>query len=174
MPYPSSGFTPHTVQEYVRRGIRNQSEMARQEGISKQAAHKHHARAEESGLIQRTPRDEARRHFPWVVPKEFDGASPVRRLRDHFEFWATQGHGMSVDKRKRLSSWYDFMEENDVVLEFDPNLPPEPGVSSKGGFAYRDRQPGDLDYLIRVNTHTKELSEQARLWLRMPPHRPVV
>lgn len=38
------------------------------------------------------------------------------------------------------------------VVEFDPALPPEKGVSHCGGWTYRDRVPADEDLIIRINT----------------------
>jgi len=34
-------------------------------------------------------------HFPWPVPAELHSASPLRRLRDHGEYFITNGVGMS-------------------------------------------------------------------------------
>jgi hypothetical protein len=57
------------------------------------------------------------------------------------------------------------------VLEFDPNIPPIPGVSNKGGWAFRERKPEDGDLLIRVNEFTN-LTEEGKLIWRFPPIEP--
>jgi hypothetical protein len=57
------------------------------------------------------------------------------------------------------------------VLEFDPNIPPIPGVSNKGGWAFRERKPEDGDLLIRVNEFTN-LTEEGKLIWRIPPIEP--
>jgi hypothetical protein len=54
----------------------------------------------------------------------------------------------------------------DLVIEFDPSLPPSEGVRV-GGFAYRQRVQADADLLIRVNSHTTLTDEGRELW-RMP------
>ena len=51
-----------------------------------------------------------------------------------------------------------------MVLEFDPNIPPIPGVSSKGGWAYRERLPEDGDLLIRVNEFTNITDKGCDIW----------
>ncbi|KIA60244.1 hypothetical protein FG87_38155 [Nocardia vulneris] len=57
------------------------------------------------------------------------------------------------------------MRNENVVLEFDPDIAPEPGVSNKGGFAYRPRVASDGKLLFRVNRHTKEMTpEMHTIW----------
>src|SRR5699024_10634779 len=45
-----------------------------------------------------TPREMALKHFPFDVPTELGNTSPFKRLRDHGEYMATGGVGMSDDK----------------------------------------------------------------------------
>lgn len=92
--------------------------------------------------------------FPFKVSRAQGQTSPYRRLRDHAEFVATDGAGMSDDKLKRLRTFYRKLREGNLVLEFDPNIPPISGVSNTGGWAYRHRLPKDGDLLIRVNEFT--------------------
>ena len=63
--------------------------------------------------------------------------------------------------------WAD-MDQIIQVVKFDPSIPPIPGVSNKGGWAYRQRTPTDEDLLIRVNEYT-DLTEQGRGIWRLPP-----
>lgn len=118
-----------------------------------------------------TPREAVNREFPFKVPTELNQASPYKRLRDHGEFRATGGVGMAEDKLKRLRGFYRKLRENNLVIEFDPNIPPIDGVSSKGGWAYRDRVPEDEDFLIRKNEHTT-LTDEGRMIWRFPPREP--
>jgi hypothetical protein len=39
-----------------------------------------------------------------------------------------------------------------------------PGVSNKGGFAFRPWLPGDADLMIRVNEHTTLTDEGREVW----------
>lgn len=118
-----------------------------------------------------TPRQTAMRNFPWKTGERFNKAAPNRRMRDHAEYMETRGKGMPKWKLQRLYWFYKFLEENDVVVEFDPNLPPIEGVSSVGGFAYRPREKSDGDLIIRDNEHTT-LTEEGRWIWRMPPEKP--
>ncbi|QFG10443.1 transcriptional repressor [Mycobacterium phage Anthony] len=115
-----------------------------------------------------TPREQVMQHFPFKVPEQMGQSSPYRRLRDHGEYVATGGVGMDQIALTRLRNFYKKLREKSLVVEFDPNLPPEKGVSSKGGWAYRERTNDDDDLLIRVNEFT-ELSEEGRMIWRFPP-----
>lgn len=118
-----------------------------------------------------TPREVVLRNWPFQVPAEYTQAMPYRRLRDHGEYIATRGRGMSEDKIKRLRTFYRRLRDEKAVVEFDPTIPPTPGVSSVGGWAFRRRLPKDGDLLIRVNKHT-EITEEGRLIWRFPPKDP--
>ena len=102
-----------------------------------------------------TPRETVKKEFPFQVPSEMAQASPHRRLRDHGEFMATGGKGMDEDKKARLRTFYKKLREENLVVEFDPTIPPIPGVSTKGGWAFRRRVSGDGELLIRVNKYTR-------------------
>lgn len=114
---------------------------------------------------RQTPRQATMREFPFKVPVEMGQCSPYRNLRNHGEYVATGGIGMSFDKVNRLRGFYKRLENE--VLEFDPNLPPIEGVSPAGGWAYRPRTPEDGNLLIRVNEYT-DLSDVGRMIWRLP------
>ena len=175
MPAPSNRPLYNAKDEYQRltlaaieslksRGY-NQSDIARMFGVSRQAVswHKQHY----GGRL--TPREMVNQHFPWYVPVDMGQCSAFRRMRDHGEYVATGGVGMSEDKLSRLRSFYEKLRHQ--VVEFDPSIPPEDGVSVAGGFAFRKRRKSDGDLLIRVNEHTY-LSEQGRMIWRFPPVEP--
>lgn len=77
---------------------------------------------------------------------------------------------MSEYKLARLRSFYRKLREENLVVEFDPNIPPSPGIKH-GGFAYRDRTPEDGDLLIRVNEYTN-LTDQGKIIWRFHPTEP--
>ena len=83
---------------------------------------------------------------------------------------ATGGKGMSRRKLSALRNFYRKIAEG-FVLEYSPDIPPQPGVSLPGGFAYRERTPDDGDLIIRVNEHTALTDESRMLW-RLPPQLP--
>jgi hypothetical protein len=145
----------------------NQSEIAEMYGVTKQAVSYH--KRKYNGRL--TPREMVLEHFPWAVPTEMCQSTQYRRLRDHGEYIATGGVGMSEDQLKRLRSWYRTLRTKKWVVEFDPEIPPQPGVSNKGGFAYRGWNRTDGDLLIRVNDYTFLTEEGKRIW-RFPPMDP--
>jgi len=68
----------------------------------------------------------------------------------------------------RLRTFYLTITEERLVLEFDPSLPPEPGVSNKGGFAFRDRSrrrrppdPGEMSSRNLTRRRTRDLAVPA-------------
>jgi hypothetical protein len=158
-----------SVIEELRRKGYNQSEIAEMHGVSRQAVSWH--KIVYGGFM--TTRQIVNKAWPWKTTVPHSKASAYQRLRDLGEYQATGGHGMSEDKLKRLKSWLNFMRDNNFVLEFDPELPPEPGVSPYGGFAYRKRKASDGDLLIRVNKHT-EMSEEGHMIWCFPPRDPKV
>lgn len=157
-----------TIEELRRKGY-NQSEIAEMHGVTRQAVSWH--KVEYGGSL--TPRQRVNKAWPWKTSDAHGKSKAYQRLRDLGEYMATGGKGMNEDKLKRLKSWLTFLRENDYVLEFDPEIPPEPGVSPNGGFAYRKRRKSDGDLLIRVNRHTN-LSEEGRMIWRFPPVDPPI
>lgn len=159
-------LTPAII-EGLKREKMTQSEIARQFGVSR--SYVSWIKGKYGG--SRTPREVVLETWPWTVPVAMGQASPCRRLRDHAEFMATGGKGMSESTLKRLKSFYDRLRRDNVVIEFDPDLPPEKGVSTAGGWAYRTRLPSDKNLLIRVNEHTNLTSQGKVIW-RFPPKDP--
>lgn len=92
-----------------------------------------------------------------------------RSLRDHAEFVVTGA--ISTHRLKRLRAFYRKLREADVVVEYNPAIPPQPGVSRNGGFALRSRRPADGDLMIRVNEYTRLTREGRTLW-RLPDSDP--
>lgn len=156
-------LSPAVVEDLKNKGF-NQSEIAEMYGVTRQYVswikHTYGGRL--------TPRELVNQHFPFEVPMEMGQTSPFKRLRDHGEYVATGGVGMSEGKLQRLRSFYRKLRDEKLVLEFDPSIPPIPGVSNKGGWAYRQRTPTDEDLLIRVNEYT-DLTEEGRGIWRLPP-----
>lgn len=138
----------------------NQTQIAKMFGVSRQAVSWHLKTY--GGRL--TPRQVANESWPWDTTSAHGKAKPYQRLRDHGEFMATGGRGMSEDKLKRLRSWWHKLREENLVVEFDPNLPPVPGVSPRGGFAYRQRVSDDDELLIRVNEYTRLTEEGKMIW----------
>jgi transcriptional regulator with XRE-family HTH domain len=138
----------------------SQSDIAREYGVTRQ--HVSWIKRTYGGRL--SPRETLLQEFPFKVSAAQGQASPYRRLRDHAEFVATDGVGMSEDKLQRLRTFYRKIRDGKLVLEFHPNIPPIRGVSNKGGWAYRQRLPEDGDLLIRVNEFTNLTNEGRDIW----------
>ena len=94
-------------------------------------------------------------------------------------YMATGGKGMTRDRLRTLRGFYQNLIEEDLVVEFDPNIPPgkpegDPKSNRKkadgykfGGFAYQKRVPEDGNLIIRVNEHTT-LTPEGEVYLTLP------
>lgn len=88
-----------------------------------------------------TPRQEIQAAWPWITTAVHGKSKPYQRLRDHGEFVITKGKGMSDDKKSRLLAWWKMLRDADVVVEFDPDIPPARGwrAAVSGTFLGRPR-----------------------------------
>ena len=156
------------IEELRRKGY-NQTEIADMHGVTRQAVSWH--KVEYGGAM--TTRQVVNKAWPWPgTTHAHSRASLYQRLRDHGEYMATGGKGMSEIKLKRLGNWLKYLRENNLVVEFDPEIPPTPGVSPNGGFAYRNRRKSDGSLLIRVNKYTNLTPTGKLIWC-FPPKDPV-
>lgn len=155
-------LSPSVIDRLKNRGL-TQSEIARMYGVTRQYIS--WIKYYHGGSF--TPREEILQHFPFVVPTKLTQASMYKRLREHGEYVATGGVGMSDEKLSRLHWFYRKLREADVVVEYDPTIPPSPGVSIQGGWAFRKREPSDENLLIRVNEYTDLTETGRRIW-RLP------
>lgn len=125
--------------------------IGRRYGVSRQAVTR---KAEDYGLthsIHRMAKDSA----PFPVPDKWNKASPAQRLRAHRRFVLfPDSHGLPEGDLKRLRNFYNKLRDKGLIVEFDPTIPPDPGVSSQGGFAYREREVRDRNLVLRLNDYT--------------------
>jgi len=142
----------------------SQSEIAAIYGVTRQAV-SWNLKTYGSALSTRQIVNQA---WPWKTGLGHDTTVPYKRLRDHGEFVRTEGKGMSDDKVKRLRSWWRRLRDENIVVEFDPTLPPIKGVSPHSGFAHRPRTVEDGDLLIWVNTYATLTKDGEMIW-RWPP-----
>ena len=156
-----------SVIEDLRRKGYNQSEIAEMHGVTRQAVS--WQKQVYGGHL--TPRQIVNKAWPFKTAAKHSKSKAYQRLRDLGEYMATGGRGMNEDKLQRLRSWLNHLIDNDLVVEFDPDLPPEPGVAPEGGWAYRKRRASDGDLVIRVNKHT-DLTDEGRMIWRFPPKLP--
>lgn len=155
---------PETGRNYT------QAEIARMYGVT--PAYITWVKKEYGGVIKSTSEmfDEM---WPWDVPRQFHPASPNLRLRDHLRFMETGGRGMNVERLQLLKGFYNRLRRENVVVEFDPDIPPSEGIYT-GGWAYRPRRPEDEDLIIRVNKYTKEMTDEMKFVWTLPPDDPEI
>jgi hypothetical protein len=159
-------LTVSVIDELKAKGL-NQSEIAEMFGVTRQAVSWH----KQTYNGKRTPREIALQNFPWEVSSHHTRNSVYRRMRDHGEYMATGGTGMSFDSLRRLRGFYRKLRDEKLVVEFDPDLPAVPGFALYGGFALRKRRKSDGDLIIRVNEHTNLTDEGRMIWV-LPPTDP--
>ncbi|AXH46809.1 immunity repressor [Mycobacterium phage Acolyte] len=168
-PIGRAPLLPSVIEELRRKGY-NQSQIAEMHGVTRQAVS--WQKKTYGGRL--TTRQIVQQAWPWQTTKAHGKSKAYQRLRDHGEYMRVGDFStMSEDKKKRLLSWWKMLRDKDVVLEFDPNLPPEPGVAPHGGFRYVPRKASDDDLLIRVNKYTN-LTEQGEMIWCWPPDIPTL
>ncbi|AGR46491.1 repressor [Mycobacterium phage Odin] len=159
-----SPLLPSVIEDLRRKGY-NQSEIADMHGVTRQAVS--WQKKTYGGRL--TTRQIVQKAWPWKTGVGHDKSKAYQILRDHGEYMRVGSfRTMSEDKQKRLKSWWKMLRDNDWVLEFDPNIPPTPGVAPHGGFRYVQREEEDDDLLIRVNKYTNLSDEGEMLWCWPP------
>ncbi|MFI5776986.1 XRE family transcriptional regulator [Nocardia sp. NPDC051570] len=111
-----------------------------------------------------TPAEAVVIHYPWDVAAQFAAAEPNQRMLDHARLLGHGDEGLTGEVKKRLSAWYLRLRDDNLVIEYNPHFPPEPGVSDTGGWAYRHREEQDADLLIRKNGWTRLTEEGQTIW----------
>lgn len=161
-----SGLTASIIETLRRKGF-TQSQIAEMFGVTRQYVS--WVRQNYDGVTP-TPREDVMQHFPFKGAI-FHDSTYDRRLRDHLEYQVTGGDGMSADKLRRLRSFYNKLQSENLVVEFDPDTPAEDG-NKPGGYTLRPREKSDGDLIIRVNEHTELTAAGQVLW-RFPPKLPI-
>lgn len=146
---------------------KNQNEVAAYFDVTRQAVSDFMKR---HNVTREVKRAEAMKLYPWDTGVRFNDAWENRLVRDHMEFMATGGEGLQPWKLDRLRAFYRRLTNENVVVEFDPTIPPSDAKGS-GGFAYRPREERDADLIIRVNEYTV-LTEEGKKFLALPAELP--
>lgn len=157
-------ITLQDVEDLKAKGM-NQSDIAREFGVTR--AYISYIVHTYGGKL--TPRAQVQRdHFPWKVSTNFQRSAIDKNLRRHAEWVVTGGEGMSDDALARVESFHRRLRDYNLVVEFDPDIPPNRD-SSVGGYRYADRLPEDGDLMLRVNDNTRLTDEgRNKIW-KLPP-----
>lgn len=159
-------ITPSEINYYLAQGY-SQAKIAEMHGVTPQYIS---WIKKEYGGVTESPWDSRHELWPWKST-EFHLAAPELRLRDHLRYRSSGTKGMSEKRIQLLRGFYKRLRENNEVVEFDPTIPPHKGVFT-GGWAYRPRVESDGELIIRVNEHTKDLTERMKMIWRFPPKLP--
>lgn len=89
------------------------------------------------------------KNLPWKVEARHRFAYPMQMLRILGQLRA--GRELSEPKRRMLDRWLEGMRQHNVVLCYDPDMPPNP-ASKPGGFYYSRRRPEDGDSIWRAGS----------------------
>lgn len=144
------GLTPDAIRFFRGQG-RSDAWIGRLFGVTRQAVSK---MADAYGLPKSQHRI-ARDSAPFLVNAKMNRATVAQRLRAHRLYVLfPESHGLPEKEIGRLRSFYRKLENEDLIVEFDPTIPPNPGVSPNGGFAYRKREPRDGNLILRLNEYT--------------------
>lgn len=164
-------LTPGLIESYKRRinpktGKKyTQSDIAKETGYSRQRISQVKYQTDR---YTRTFREQAKDIFPFKVPRDpFMDSVPDKRLRDHGELMFAGVDELDPEKRRRLRSFYSMLRRDNLIVVFDLDNPPSPGIG-QGGYAYVPRTTDDGDFLVRFNEDC-ELTEEERLLWRFPP-----
>lgn len=125
--------------------------------------------------FSRTPREQAKLQYPLrPLAKPWRGTGVDKRLRDHMEYMATNGEGMSHIKLRDLYGFLRKLRDRNLVVVFDPNIAAddEGSATPVGGFAYRPRKARDGTLVIRDNEFTNITNDNIAL-LEMPDELPL-
>jgi transcriptional regulator with XRE-family HTH domain len=85
--------------------------------------------------------------IPWTIRVEHAHARPAQMLR----MLGRRENNLPIPeaKERMLDRWLQEVKEANVVVDYDPDFPPNPANPKNGGWHYRRRKPEDGDGLVR-------------------------
>ncbi|EUA84262.1 Uncharacterised protein [Mycobacteroides abscessus subsp. abscessus] len=162
----ASGLTIGIIRQLKNEGY-NHSQIAEMFGVTRQAVSYLWRKYDGTPTI----RQRVAEALPFAVPEKFNRAQPLALLRDHAEHMMQGSDRFTERRRSKLRSFYKKLRDENLVVEYDPEIPSDPGVCKPGGFAYRPREPRDKGLMIRVNEHTHITEYGEQIW-KFPPREP--
>lgn len=95
------------------------------------------------GLVEDRPSH--RDMIPWRVKVEHAHAYPAMMLR--LLGRRLKGQELPEDKAKLLDSWCKSLKDKNLVVHYDPDIPPNAASPKVGGWAYVERQGTDHEWI---------------------------
>lgn len=118
-----------------------QKEIADTYGASESAVWKALQRSGGYGQPEPTYKD----ILPWDLANEHKATAIMERFRSIVK--QKKGAELRPEEEHLLNRWLKDLSDNNLVVAYHPDAPPN-SASSKGGFYYTEREPGD-DWIIR-------------------------
>lgn len=164
-------ITPAEIDDLRRKGF-NQSRIAEMMGVTRSYISWVKNTYGAASSTYEKPREIARRNMPdWPLAGRQHQTQVYAQLGNHLEYVDTAGKGMSENKLYRLRLFYDRLERNNEIIEFNPEFGPTKSVGA-GGFRYLQRTPDDDPrIIIRENEYT-QLTDEGRIVWRLPKAKP--
>lgn len=154
----SRGLTHEEVYYRLHNG-ETQADIARAEGVSRQyVSHL----AKKAGW--ENPFKTMAENIPWDVKSEFGDNTIYKNVRRH-GIWQTTRR-LSETDRNQLRSFLQRLELFNVVVDYDPSYPANPGYTNTPGFTYVPREPEDEDYIIRIKPGIRLTHIGRQIWKR--------
>lgn len=141
MPAPRQ-LPDNSVLVQLRRQGWTYADIAREYGVTETAVY---LRLRQANATERQNRHRAL--LPWRVKRSHTYAFPAQMLR--LLGRRQQGEVLPPVKGRMLDKWLRELAEADVVVCYDPEMPPNPASPKTGGFYYSRRRPEDGDAIIR-------------------------
>lgn len=152
----STGLTPEEVIYRLENG-ETQTEIARAEGCSRQYVS---ALAKRGGWVN--PFKTMAENLPWDVEKDFSDNTIYKNVR-RLGIYQTTGE-LKPSDMQHLRAFLQRLDTFNVVVDYDPQYPANPGYTNTPGFAYVPREERDEDYIIRIKPETKLTTIGRRIW----------
>ncbi|MFB7473186.1 hypothetical protein [Kitasatospora sp. NPDC056184] len=146
---PEGPMTPSGIKLLKDHGW-NQQQIGKHFGVSRQAVSK---MSDVYDIPWETKRRQALKMFPCKVVSAQQRCAPFMRVRDYMVSVFAPGE-LSEDGEKRVEWFIRKLTDENVIVVFDPSIPPKPGISPAGGWDYCPREASDGDLIIRANEHT--------------------
>ncbi|TCO56889.1 hypothetical protein EV192_106364 [Actinocrispum wychmicini] len=106
------------------------------------------------------------------MDSKFKEAAIYRRIAEYLKWVELGSDRLTENQRERLRSFLDKLHERNLVVVFDPEIPPD-AHNKYGGWATVPRLPSDGELLIRLNEYTHlAIPDEAEVIWSMPDDRP--
>lgn len=156
----TSPLNPDLVIYLMDNGYR-QVDIAREYGVSRQYIHK---LAKDAGY--KPPITTVKENLPWDVAPEFARNSTLVAFRLVGHERVAPGK-MVEESRERANGLIKRLRQFNVVIDYDPEYPPIPGLTNTPGFAYVPRADKDEDFMMKIKPGVRITPLGDKIW-RLP------